>query len=82
LNQKIVENFGYVFEKFLVQKICILRIDSKWSETHKKHKTGDAEYLLVAGSRPFLYLDNVIASYHTEFHQILSIDKAVIQKGV
>ena len=35
-----------------------------------------------AGSRPFLYLVNVITSYHTEFHQILSINKTVNQKGV
>ena len=28
----------------------ILQIDSKWSETRKKHKIGDAEFLPVAGA--------------------------------
>ena len=28
----------------------ILQIDSKWCETRKKHETGDAEFLPIAGA--------------------------------
>ena len=54
----------------------ILQIDTKWSEMRKKHKTDDTEFLPVtdAGSRPFLPLENVITSYHSEFQQIPSIN--------
>ena len=34
----------------------------------------------VAGGRPFLPLENVNTSYHTEFHQILSINVAWVPK--
>ena len=54
--------------------MIFLQINSKCSEIHK---TGDVAFLLAAGasSHPFLDPDNVILSYHTEFHQILSINK-------
>ena len=47
-----------------------------------KNETSDAEFLLVSGGRPFLYPDKVITNYHTELHQIVSINKAINQKGV
>ena len=42
----------------------------------QEHETGDADFLLVpaAGDRPFLPLENVNTSYHSEFQQILSIN--------
>ena len=63
-------------------KNFFLRIDSKWSETRKKHEIGETEFLPVpaAGGRQSLPLDNVNTSYHTEFHQILSINVAWIKK--
>ena len=59
-----------------------MQIDSKWSETHKKHETGETEFLPVtgAGGRQIFHVDNVNTSYHTEFHQILSINVAWIKK--
>ena len=42
-----------------------------------------ALYLSIcSGARPILYLDSAITSYRTKLHQILSINKAVNQKGV
>ena len=53
-----------------------MQIDSKWSEMRKKHETTDAKFFRLpvsaAGGQIFP-LDNVNTSYHTEFHQILSI---------
>ena len=49
------------------------QINSKWSESRKKHETGVAT---------FLPLDNVNTSYQTECHQILSIDVACIKKSI
>ena len=57
-----------------------MQIDSKWSETRKKHEIGETEFLPVAGSRPILTLKNVNTSYHTEFHQILTINVAWVAK--
>ena len=37
----------------------IFKLIPKWSESRKKHKTDDIEFLPVAGSRPFLPLENV-----------------------
>ena len=33
-----------------ISEIFFLPIDSKWSETRKKHEIGDAEFLPVAGA--------------------------------
>ena len=62
----------------------ILQIDSKWSETRKKHEIGETEFLPVAGAgsrrSTDFPLDNVNTSYHTEFHQILTINVALVPK--
>ena len=58
----------------------ILQIDTKWSEMRKKHKTDDTKFLPVvasvpaAGGRPFLPLEKVNTSYHSEFQQTQSIN--------
>jgi hypothetical protein len=38
------------FLAILTEKKKILQIDSKWSETRKKHETGETEFLPVAGA--------------------------------
>ena len=38
--------------------------------------------IIKRGGRPIFSLDNVITSYHTEFHRILSINESLIFKGV
>ena len=38
------------FLAILTEKFFFLQIDSKWSETRKKHEIGDAEFLPVAGA--------------------------------
>ena len=47
---KIAKNLAKFFGHFN-QKIFFLQIDSKWSETRKKHEIGETEFLPVAGSR-------------------------------
>ena len=56
-----------------------LPIDSKWSETRKKHKTADPS---VAADRwqPVFRVEYVNTSYHTTFHQNISINVACIHK--
>ena len=64
----------------------ILQIDSKWSETRKKHKTADPSAAAVADRRrrrrPIFSVEYVNTSYHTTFHQNVSINVACIQKRV
>ena len=61
-----------------------MQIKPKWSETCKKHKTGNAQFFPVAGASnrqlTYLPLENVNTSYHTEFYQILTINVAWVQK--
>ena len=68
----------------LTEKKKFLQIDSKWSKTRKKHETGKTEFLPVAGAgsrrSTDFPLDNVNTSYHTEFHQILTINVALVPK--
>ena len=64
----------------------ILQIDSKWSETRKKHETADPSAAATADRRrrrrPILPVEYVNTSYHTTFHQNISINVACIQKRV
>ena len=68
----------------LTEKKKYLQIDSKWPETRKKHEIGETEFLPVAGAgsrrSTDFPLDNVNTSYHTEFHQILTINVALVPK--
>ena len=68
----------------LTEKKKFLQIDSKRSKTRKKHETGKTEFLPVAGAgsrrSTDFPLDNVNTSYHTEFHQILTINVALVPK--
>ena len=63
-------------------EIFFLPIDSKWSETRKKHETADPS----AGAdrrrrrQPIFRVEYVNTSYHTTFHQNISINVACIQK--
>ena len=58
----------------------ILQIDSKWSETRKKHETADPSAAAVADRRrrrrPISPVEYVNTSYHTTFHQNISINVA------
>ena len=83
---------GFVFlhvsfrkSKFSVKK-KILQIDSKWSETRKKHETADPSAAATADRRrrrrPILPVEYVNTSYHTTFHQNISINVACVQKRV
>ena len=69
--------------KFSVKK-KILQIDSKWSETRKKHETADPSAAATADRRrrrrPILPVEYVNTSYHTIFHQNISINVACVQK--
>ena len=62
----------------------ILQIDSKWSETRKKHETKDPSAATADDRRrrrpPILRLEYVNTSYHTTFHQNISINVACIHK--
>ena len=64
----------------------ILQIDSKWSETRKKHETADPSAAAVADRRrrrrPIFPVEYVNTSYHTTFHQNISINVACVQKKV
>ena len=62
----------------------ILQIDSKWSETRKKHETADPSAATAADRRrrPILRLEHVNTSYHTTSHQNQSINVASIHKRV
>ena len=55
----------------------ILQIDSKWSETRKKHETADPS-AADRRRRPILPVEYVDTSYHTTFHQNLTISVACI----
>ena len=61
-----------------------LPIDSKWSETRKKHETADPFAAAGADRRrrrqPIFRVEYVNTSYHTTFHQNISINVACIQK--
>ena len=61
-----------------------LPIDSKWSETRKKHETADPSAAAGADRRrrrqPIFRVEYVNTSYHTTFHQNISINVACIQK--
>ena len=58
-----------------------LQIDSKWSETRKKHETADPSAAATADRhRPILPVEYVNTSYHTTFHQNISINVACVQK--
>ena len=61
-----------IFSKFFLQ------IDSKWSETRKKHKTADPS--AADRRQPILRVEYVNTCYHTTFHQNISINVACIQK--
>ena len=80
---KIAKNLAKFFGHFNRKK-KYLQIDSKWSETRKKHEIGETEFLPVAGAgsrrSTDFPLDNVNTSYHTEFHQILTINVALVPK--
>ena len=71
--------------KFSVKK-KILQIDSKWSETRKKHETADPSAAAVADRRrrrrPIFSVEYVNTSYHTTFHQNISINVACVHKRV
>ena len=56
----------------------ILQINSKWSETRKKHDTADPS--AADDRRPIFPVEYVNTSYHTTFHQNVSINVACIQK--
>ena len=64
----------------------ILQIDSKWSETRKKHETADPSAAATADRRrrrrPISPVEYVNTSYHTTFHQNISINVACVQKRV
>ena len=47
--RKIAKNLAKFFGHFNGKK-KILQIDSKWSETRKKHEIGETEFLPVAGA--------------------------------
>ena len=61
-------------------------IDSKWSETCKKHKTADPSATGAADRRrrrrPIFSVEYVNTSYHTTFHQNISINVACVHKRV
>ena len=61
-----------------------LQIDSKWSETRKKHETADPSAAATADRRrrrrPILPVEYVNTSYHTTFHQNISINVACIHR--
>ena len=63
-----------------------LQIDSKWSETRKKHETADPSAAAGADRRrrrqPIFRVEYVNTSYHTTFHQNISINVACVQKRV
>ena len=63
-----------------------LQIDSKWSETRKKHETADPSAVAAADHRrrrrPISPVAYVNTSYHTTFHQNISINEACIHKRV
>ena len=63
-----------------------LPIDSKWSETRKKHETADPSAAGAADRRrrrrPIFSVEYVNTSYHTTFHQNISINVACVQKRV
>ena len=63
----------------IFNEIFFLPIDSKWSETRKKHETADPS---AAADRrqPIFRVEYVNTSYHTTFHQNISINVACIQK--
>ena len=56
-----------------------LQIDSKWSETSKKHETVESSTKATVNGGFDQFVSN--NSYNTEFHQILSINEAVDQNG-
>ena len=60
-----------------------LQITSKWSETRKKHKINNAEFLPFsgAGSQSILPAEKINTKYQTEYHQILTIIVAWVRKG-
>ena len=58
----------------------ILQINSKWSETRKKHETADPSAAATADRRPILPVEYVNTSNHTTFHQNISINVACVQK--
>ena len=60
----------------------ILQIDSKWSETRKKHETADPSASGAADRRPISSVEYVNTSYHTTFHQNISINVACVHKRV
>ena len=62
----------------------ILQIDSKWSETRKKHETADPSAAADRRRRrrPIFPVEYVNTSYHTTFHQNISINVACVQKRV
>ena len=70
------------YSKFSVKKK--LQIDSKWSETRKKHKTADPSVATDEdhrlSRRPISSVEYVNTSYHTTFHQNISINVACIHK--
>ena len=57
-----------------------LQIDSKWSETSKKHKTADTSP--TAAFNHYFCLKQVNTSYHIKFDQSLLIHMACIHKRV
>ena len=81
LLSKNCQKFGS-FLAILTEKKKILQIVSKWSKTRKKHEIGEFLPVAGAGSRRStdFPLDNVNTSYHTEFHQILTINVALVPK--
>ena len=72
--------------KFFSENFFFLPINSKWSETRKKHKTADPSAAATADRRrrrrPILPVEYVNTSYHTTFHQNISINVACVQKRV
>ena len=77
------------FLSFLVistEKKNFLQIDSKWSETCKKHETADPSADAAADRRrrrrPIFPVEYVNTSYHTTFHQNISINVACMHKRV
>ena len=61
-----------------------LQPGSKWSETRKKHETADPSAAAVADRRrrrrPISSVEYVNTSYHTTFHQNISINVACMHK--
>ena len=80
---KIAKNLAKFFGHFNRKKNVCKSISNGLKRV-KKHEIGETEFLPVAGvgsrQSTVFPLDNVNTIYHTEFHQILTINVAWVPK--